>query len=67
MGEPKPKHDMLLRQHSPPSLVEGEWESVPPIQFMKVEGRNLTTKNVLSHELTKKGVLSSVMALLPLA
>jgi hypothetical protein len=61
-GEPKPEHGMPPRWHSPPSLVEGGWESVPPIQFVKVEGDNLTTKDVSLHELAKNVAPSLYMA-----
>jgi hypothetical protein len=58
-GKPKQKLGMLPRWCSPPSLVEGGWESVPPLQFVEVEGDDLTTKDVLSHELAKKVLPSS--------
>ncbi len=53
-GEPKLKLGMLPRWRSPPSLVESGWKSVPSLQFVEVEGDDLMTKDVLSHELAKK-------------
>jgi hypothetical protein len=62
LGEPKPEQGMPLRRRSPPSLVEGEWESVPPVQFVKVVGDDSTTIDVSLHELTKKVALRLHMA-----